>query len=257
MKNTLWIFGDSFSWDHKIRIANKNLDFDNDLILKYIKNYLDGEIFESWGEILSNKLNFNYINHASYQSGIRIENLPQGNSNNTAINLLNEFSNQFKKGDIIIFGLTEVTRFEYCYGDKIAQTFSASVTNDEKLNVVKEILVNRSLYDFYLYDTLQKLKSLETLSNVVGFDLWYWDWTGLFDKLVIEEKISNDRWIFFHAQPNYTSYLDLIYKNYNVGPVYWETDGKVNDHHPGKVANKVFADVLINFFKKRLISLNN
>lgn len=256
-KNTLWIFGDSFSWDHKIRIKNKTLDFKNDFILKYINTHLNGEVFSSWGEIVSTNLELNYINHASYQSGIQIPNLPQGNSNNTSINLLNELSSQFKKGDIVIFGFTDVSRFEYCYNEIYVETFNSSVDNPNKKDVIDDILVNRSSYDFYLYDTLQKLKSIETLSEVVGFQLWYWDWVGSFDNLVTQEKISNKRWILFHAQPNYTTYHDMIYKLYNVGPIYWETNGKVNDHHPGKISNQILGNVISDFLKNTINNLDN
>ena len=61
--NTLWIFGDSFSWDHKIRFKTMpQIKNDNDQVWLYIKEHLNGEIFDSWGEILSRNLNLNYKN---------------------------------------------------------------------------------------------------------------------------------------------------------------------------------------------------
>lgn len=252
-KNTLWVFGDSNSWEQSIRLQNKKINLETDSAWRYIQEYLGGEIFPCWGKLLSDFLEYNYINHAAYQTDIRLENLPQGNSNNLAINLLNEFADKFKKGDIVIFGFTDVSRFEYgIENSNDVGTFNLLHAETYGSDIIKEILVNRSSYDFYIYDTLQKLKPIEVLSNLVGFEIWYWDWGGVMDRMVLEGKINKDRWIFFQADPNYTKYHDMIYKTYEVGPIHWETNGKFDDHHNGKIASKVHGDVLINFFKNRI-----
>lgn len=253
MKNTLWIFGDSFSWDHKIRIKSNCINLETDTVWHYIRDHLNGEIFDSWGEIVSRELDMDYVNHASYQTGIEIKNLPNGNSNNTAVNLLHELASDFKKGDIVILGFTDIVRFEYGNtDDKLIRTHIANDLGNVNTKVIENILLNRDEFDFYKFDILQKLKGLELLSNVVGFDLWYWDWSDCFDIIVREKKVSNDRWIFFKSQHDYYSYLYTINEIHGGGSVYWETDGIVNDHHYGKVGNKIHANILINFLKNRL-----
>lgn len=250
--NTLWVFGDSFSWDHKIRFKIKpERKNNNDQVWLYIKEHLNGEVFDSWGEILSRNLNLQYQNHACFQTGITLEHLNSGNSNDSALNLLNHFCSDFKKGDIVLFGFTDVTRFDWAVSEDYIKTFH--VADEEELvrkKTIEDILINRDEYSFTRYDFLQKLKSIEALSDLVGFDLWYWDWSGTFTDYVSEGRIPNDRWIFYHAHPNYRNYGWMIWEDYKAGPICWETDYKNPDSHYGKVGNQIHAEVLTNFLKK-------
>jgi len=252
--NTIWIFGDSFSWDYNIRLNGNVINFSNDTGWQYIQRYLNGNIFDSWGKIISNKLNMNHVNHASYTSGISIPGLPKGNSNNSAINLINELSSEFKKGDIVFFGFTDVCRYD-CMVD--AETYPITVSSSaidyittKEKEIIKETLLNRDKHDFYKIDELQKLKSIETLSEVIGFDLWYWDWSNTFDPLVVDKKIPNDRWIFFKAHPNYSNYMSMMCDDYNAGSIDWETNHEINDGHMGKVGNKIHSEIILSFLKK-------
>ena len=249
--NTLWIFGDSFSWDHKIRFkTHPEVKNHNDQIWLYIKEHLNGEVFDSWGEILSRNLNLNYINHACYQTGIKLEHLAQGNSNNSALNLLNHFCSDFKKGDIVLFGFTDITRFDWATSEESINTFHVADTDIVRKKTIEDILINRDEFPFARYDFLQKLKSFELLSDMVGFELWYWDWSGTFTDYINEGRIPNDRWIFYHAHPNYINYGHMIWEDYKAGPICWETNYKNPDSHFGKVGNQIHADVLTNFLKK-------
>jgi hypothetical protein len=251
--NTLWIFGDSFSWDYKLRQKNNPEGLLDDSGWNYIQTHLKGKIFDSWGEQLSNNLGYEYINHGCYQSGIEIPNLEAGNSNDCNINLINELSSEFKKGDIVIFGFTDPIRFPWPNKENIDQVSiltSSDIQADEfERKVVEEIVIRRDS-PFFVYSTIQKLKSIETLSNLVGFDLWYWDWSSVFDKYVIEKKLPNDRWIFHHAHPNYIDYGKMIWEDYKAGPICWETNYTNPDSHFGKIGHTIHADVLTKFLKK-------
>ena len=119
--NTLWIFGDSFSWDYKLREKNEPDTLTDDQDWNYIQTHLKGKIFDSWGEQLSNNLGYEYINHGCFQSGIEIPNIEAGNSNNCNINLINELSSEFKKGDILIFGFTDPIRFPPIAPSRVAR----------------------------------------------------------------------------------------------------------------------------------------
>ena len=200
----------------------------------------------------------NYVNHASYQTGIEIKNLPQGNSNNASINLLHELSGQFKQNDIVIFGFTDIVRFEYGNSnDGLVRTYIANDFDHPYPEVVEHILLNRDEFDFYKFDALQKLKGIEVLSDLVGFDFWYWDWSGCFNELVTKKIIDNKRWVFYQAVPDYVGYGQMIKNIFKAGPIHWETKGQNPDSHIGKIGNQIHADILINFFKNRLNSLDN
>lgn len=254
--NTVWIFGDSFSWDYNVRLNGDGVNYETDMGWDYIQRYLNGNIFDSWGKIISRELNMNYVNHASYTSGISIPGLPRGNSNNSAINLINELSSQFKKGDIVFFGFTDICRHDFVIdSDKQPTTVRPSnidFGNDEEKNTANLMVFKRNQYDFYKIDELQKLKSIETLSNIVGFDLWYWDWSNTFDPLVLNKTIPSDRWIFFKAHSKYSNYRSMIIDDYKAGGINWETKNEIPDGHMGKVGNKIHSEVILNFFKKKL-----
>jgi hypothetical protein len=249
MMNTLWIFGDSFSWDYKIRLEHNNIDKSTDSTWKYIQEHLNGNIFDSWGEIVSKELNMNYRNYASYQTNIRLKNLGSGPTNNNNINLLNHFCSEFKQGDIVIFGFTHISRFEWANKEGHIITFLPSDDDYQSKEIIEQILVNRDEVPYYRYDTLQKLKSIETLSNLVGFDLWYWDWSNSFTPLVVEEKIPKDRWIFFQEDPTYIGYEHMMIYKYGVGNIGWETDNKIVDGHFGKMGHRIHGDILSKFLK--------
>ena len=258
-KNTLWVFGDSFSWDHKLRFKHWNFPDDNppsvenDTIFKYIQEYLDGEVFECWGELLANYLNLNYKNHASFQSEFQSfkNELGTGPSVNNQINLVHELSDKFKKGDIVIFGFTSKLRFDYCIGGKsMAETILPNSSELDTYPILGEMMINRSENIYYQLNEVQKLKGIETLSDVVGFQLWYWDFPGDYTPLVLEKKIPGDRWIYYKMNPKHPLFPDNVLDNV-VGNIEWETNGKIKDGHFGKIANQAKADMLINFFKKQ------
>jgi hypothetical protein len=256
-KNTLWVFGDSFSWDHKIRLEYNKINHKEDQIWDYIQNHLNGEIFDSWGKILSDYLEYDYKNYAC---GIGVD-IPYfekiGNSNYCMLNSVNEFVNQFKKGDIIFLGFTDICRFKWgsidINGNEISHIIlpSTDIINElsDKKNTIENVLINRHECKFYIYDLLHQLKSLELLSDIVGFKLYYWDWSSYFDNMVYENKLPRDRWIFFNSSIDYKDYGKLIWETYNAGPICWETDFKNKDSHMGKIGNEIHATHLYNYLK--------
>jgi hypothetical protein len=251
MKNTLWIFGDSFSWDYKIRKENNDPQLrypgSNDQGWDYIQEHLNGKIFDSWGEQLSRNIGYNYINHASYQTKYKIENLWDGNCNDTVnLNLLNEFSSDFKKGDVVIVGLTDPTRSIWMDGDTAISLNAGQIETENFKDSINDYLIQLD-NPYWLYNFLQKLKCFETLSEIVGFDLWYWDWGGQWDELILKKELPNDRWIFHHAHPNYKNYGNMIWEDYKAGPICWETNYENPDSHMGKVGHKIHADILTNY----------
>ena len=256
--NTLWIFGDSFSWEHKIRFKTypESKTYD-DQVWMYIDKHLDGKMFDCWGKQLADGLKMNYVNHASFQTNIHETenlNLSGGPTNDNNLILLSHLSKNFKRGDIVLFGFTDITRFDYVspLGNTTIYSNSDELDNFEKWEreYIAQEIIQRDENPYYKDKLFNSLKVFEQLSNTVGFDLWYWDWTGIFDKLVYNKNISNERWIFFHAHPNYEDYGTMIWNDYKSGPICWETDYKNPDSHMGKVGNTIHAKVLLNFLKK-------
>jgi hypothetical protein len=246
---TLWIFGDSFSWDYKLRLKHNDIE-PNDAGWHYIQNYLDGKVFDSWGEQLSKNIGYNYINHASYQTKIKIPNLKSGNCNDTInLNLLNEFSSDFKKGDVIIVGLTDPTRSIWMNGNTAMSLNAGQIETENFGDSINDYLIQLD-NPHWMYNFLQKLKCFETLSEIVGFDLWYWDWGGQWDELILKKELPNDRWIFHHAHPNYTGYDEMICDDYKSGKICNETNWEMGDSHYGREGHNIHADVLTKFLKK-------
>lgn len=263
MNNTVWVFGDSFSWDHKIRWANskshilKNLqDLPTD---KYIIEHLDGLPFDSWGEIIANNLNMNYENHGAYQQDGRINNwLPPSNSNNAMINLVSEYSNKFKKGDHVFLGFTDICRFEMPnnmgYGSQVSP--HRGMTSERTELQTQLLFIRDDNQKYYFLEMMQKLKVLETLSEVVGFNLWYWTHCKTtnpithFDEMntsLIKDAVSK-YWILHQAFPIYTTYTEFI-ETLGGGNIAWETNGVINDGHMGKIGNKVHGEFISEYLK--------
>lgn len=260
MKNTIWVFGDSFSWDYKQRFSRNQINFETDQAWDYIQNHLNGEIFSSWGELLSKYLGYDYKNYSA-GTDITIPNISEVfNSNDDMLNAVSQCVSQFKKDDIVFLGFTDICRFRWGWldsdGNEVVQSilpsspFSSNLKNNE--TTLNDILINRSELKFYIYDLLQQLKPLELLSDIVGFKLYYWDWSDYFDNMVYENRLPNDRWIFFQSDTRYKNYGNLIWDIYGKGPICWETDFKNPDSHMGKIGHEIHAQHLYNYLKNIL-----
>lgn len=250
-RNTVWIFGDSFSWCHKIR--QKNNRFSVSEIDKYISDFLSNEIFDSWGEIVSNRLNMNYENHAAFENDNPLNKwLLSSNSNNAMINLVSEYSNKFKKGDHVFLGFTDICRFEMPNDMGFGQAVSPHKgMAPERTDLQTQLLFIRDDNQKYFFlEMMQKLKVLETLSEVVGFNLWYWTHCETTDPLthIDENDTISKHWILHHAFPNYINFGDFI-GLLGAGNIGWETNAVIEDGHLGKIGNKVQGEFISEYLK--------
>lgn len=256
MDNTVWIFGDSFSWDHKIRWADKKLISKlNTPTDRYIIEYLKLDVpFDCWGEIVAKRLGMNYENHAAYQQkNSRINKwLSPSNSNNAMINLVSEYSNKFKKGDHVFLGFTDICRFEMPNDEGCGVQVSPhrGMTPERTELQTQLLFIRDDNQKYYFLEMMQKLKVLETLSEVVGFNLWYWAHNKTSDPLthIDENDTISKHWIFHRAFPNYKKYLEFI-GDLGGGNIDWETNGTIADGHIGKIGNKLQGEFISEYLK--------
>ena len=134
----------------------------------------------------------------------------------------------------------------------------ASFAEESKLDkIIKENTLKVCIWPqyygiSYLDPRTQKLKGIETLSDVVGFQLWYWDYPGDYTKMVVEKKIPVDRWIYYKLNPELPTFEQQL-NDKQISNIAWETKGNIHDGHYGKYGNQEKARMLINFFKKHKI----
>lgn len=151
--NMIWIFGDSFSEP-----------FSKIIYQSYIthKGYTPKQYYNHFGE----ELNMDYINTAK-----------GGNSNEF---IFYEFINQYKNimnGDYVIFGWSEMTRFEYVDTKENRWRSSTQMSTKDSLseNTINEIKINRdhSLYVKQFCDRIPFINDILKGKKVI-----HWSWVN-------------------------------------------------------------------------------
>jgi len=251
-KPTVWVFGDSFSED--VSSVDKEC-----LRWTYINKYLNGIPYPSWGEILSDKMQYNYKNFAAISSYYDDTMYMPSNSNDGMLRTVNNHVKKFKKNDIIFLGFTNIERYDYPIKNKSVQILP-EYTEKMLINDYKNLgvdYVNKTLYHrsknskFYIKILMNNLKTLEHLSNIIGFNLFYWAWPPWFEDDIYEMKLSNKHWIF-HQMHDYANYMDMIERYDERWSIRTETNNDIKDDHTGKIGNEIHANVLFEYLKKNL-----
>lgn len=244
-KPTVWAFGDSFS-EEVTSIPKENARWD------YVNEFLNGVPYKTWIQLLSEKLKYNYKNRAA-NGGHFFEKLGGGNSNDHMFLNVCESSSDFKKGDLVFIGFTHPGRFQ----TYIEETKSIrSVHINQEYGNLDDVEFYNKIYHirtspYYVNEILQRFKLLETLSNVVGFKIFYWDWTDMF--LELEPELDKSNWIFPRMDGKYSTF-NKFFKENLVGEntIYLETDKKIIDHHWGKKTNELLSDEFYNQIKQSI-----
>jgi len=247
-KSTLHVFGDSFSEPIDI-LAKHNTDNSRCI---YSREYLNTETYPIWSELLAESLNMTHINHAGL-AGYSFKKLGQGNSNLNILFNLNQFAHEFKKGDIVIVGFTDVVRFPWQFDNNSVRTYLPNDYGNDRISykrVLDFIAIRRDEDDFYKEELFQNMKVFEHLSDVIGFQLYYWSWYDLIINYKLEEKILDKKWIIPPSEDNYYS-LNNVISSYGPGSIAAETKGKINDCHYGKIGNEVQHKLFLDYIKKQ------
>lgn len=258
---TLWVFGDSFSED-----VNNDISVHNGEVDKYIKKYLNGIPYEIWSEILAKKLGFKYKNYAvvnglSFDFHLTNTKWYNYNSNDYMINNVSYLSSKFKKDDIIFLGFTDMARMCWPTDEGMEchlpnSDRSSLIKNENK--VIELLMAQKTKYDFYALKMINELKTLETLSKLVGFKLFYWDWTSALECIMFKHNLLDEKWIIPIVYSNDSSWSEnmdtknLKWDVLNQWSMFEETNGDIKDWHVGKEGNEIHANHLYNYLRENL-----
>jgi hypothetical protein len=164
--NKLWIFGDSFSSNFNLKNAHEN-------VTEYLKLFQKDSMMH-WPEILSEKLNYQLVNHAM-----------GGNSN---YQIFQDFCDQchlIKENDIVIIGWGLIEKFRISHNNKfinihpsnqnshgmISKTTIDSVLENRSQFLVREVggKIDRWAWEVYGWET-----AMHVLSKNKNFKIYFW-----------------------------------------------------------------------------------
>ena len=242
-KSTVWAFGDSFS-EEVINLPNSSER------VQYIKKYLNGVPYKTWIKIVAEKIGFEYRNYAA-TNGINFEMLGCGNSNDQIFYNVTELSNQFKKGDLVFIGFTDICRYEiFDYNNNAPSSVLLGHTFGDKTKFYHTHFVDRN-HKYYVHEILQRFKILETLSEIIGFKIFYWDWSN--SLIETEPNVNPKNWIVYELFNKWVTFSDIfnIMGKENCD-IKCETGGEINDNHWGKHNNNILGDLFYNHIKSIL-----
>lgn len=160
--NTLWTFGDSFTFGHGCRIDGP--------LPEYCKNYKK-ELDDIWPNHLGKMLNLKVKNFGK-----------SGASNDFIIDSIIDNWNYFKENDFIIIGITYHNRFDVPLNNEMMSIFPNMKLSDRQKELYKkeeiEAIINFQYY--FSNDELYKNRYLKRLNFL--------------DKILKEKKINTFLW---------------------------------------------------------------
>lgn len=229
---TLHTYGCSFTAQYENALSES--------IIKY-KGYKGGTFPKTWVEILSEKLNCNFINHGEGASG-----------NEQIFISFCKNSDKIKKGDIVIIGWTFFHRYRWVDFKKnkwsklgIGNTGNPDLMLD---STHQEILYNRT-HNLYKETVLDYQKFIDVFSEKVGFDLYYWTNDDLYTKM--NKFDFHSKKYLLHDQCDLVNSYGIIsristaeaIKNLGIKTIKEETKGVVDDGHWGEIGNIKIAEL--------------
>jgi hypothetical protein len=247
MKNTLWVFGDSFSED-VYNISDKSGR------KIYSKKFLKKENYKIWSELLSEKLNFKYKNKAA-TNGISVINFPNGNTNDDLLTNILYHCNDFKNGDIVFVGLTEISRFKLPINENTIQSISTNlfledfIISNEELHKICTLRADN--LKFYINEFLIRMSIINKLSIKLGFTIYYWSWIREVEKYL--SYIKNDygiRCILQEIDSNYNFKYSYFSDKQNIPfNILEHTKGIIHDGHQSEVSNNLYSNIFYDYIK--------
>ena len=244
----LFTFGCSFTEDFENVVSSYNNSSFTKTVenrpaqIKYIEDYLNGEVPESWSKILGRLLNKDVVN---YGHG--------GKSNYDIFERVCEQSHQFSKDDIVIVGWTHFMRFRWPTQNGWSPMFTHYIENMGSNYIDKEthekIIISRDnrcvveeIYNF------QKL--LINLSLKVGFKLYFW---SACYKIINGEnyRFKNNPIYLINDLLKYTDNFFGVLKEHGSKTITEETNGLIKDPHLGKIGHEVQAKLFYEYILSR------
>ena len=230
--NKLHTFGCSYTQDF---IDNKI-----DAYIDYC-NFRGGTFPLTWSEVLSSKLNFSLKN---YGRG--------GGGNNLIFQTLCNNIEKIEKGDIVIIQWTYIHRymwvsFEY---DNWTNLGAGSLNGDTVISesTHEEITHNRT-HPLYVGQIYEWMKMIDKISNLVGFDVYYWS----ADRYVLYPSDNREKRNKKYLLGNLIipSHETIFYEIFKLGgeTIQKETNGLIKDLHFGETAHKIMGDLFFDHIK--------
>jgi hypothetical protein len=235
----LYTFGCSFTEDFENVISSynnnsvqKNLE-NRPAQIKYIEDFLNGEVPESWSKILGKLLNF------------EVKNCAQGGSSNYDIfERVCENSKNYTKNDIVIVGWTHFMRFRWPTPNGWCPMFTNFI--DNAVINFDEDTHNKIIYardNSCVIDEIYNFqKILLRLSESVGFKVYFWAACNKIINGESKEFKNNNIYLLNKILTKNYSIFDEVFKM-GGKTIRQETNGKINDNHLGKTGHKVQAEL--------------
>lgn len=235
----LWTFGCSYTAEYFPLYSTNGLK--NNYML--YQDWLGGKLPDTWPVRLGKLL------------GMEVKNKGMGGSSNDHIfGAFCDNCESISKGDIVVVGWTQVTRFWVGTYDERQRPKFMSVLPKMTTNVdVKSTFMTSDTLDFLLVERMHPLyvKEIYDRQNLMvelakhkGFELFFWSSD---DKIIYNEPKEfrhNKRYLCSDSE---IGVLTHLIKNYGAKTVEMETKGKINDVHFGEIGHKVQAEV---FYKE-------
>lgn len=232
--STLWIFGCSYSaeYTHRGNITN--------LYQRY-KDYRNGILPDVWGKILSNKLNYEYVNCAD-----------GGVGNDFIFEQVCKNSENFKKDDILIVEWSYVERFRWILNDEWAHVSASSTPpfiNEEFSN---EILKMR-IHPLFIETIFEYEKIIEVLSRAIGSNVFFWMGDPILQLHIPKNEKLDRKYIAskYIRDDDGTLFQEILGRR-NGLRIFEETDGVINDNHFGEDAHKIMAELFYEHIKENI-----
>lgn len=236
----LYTFGCSFTEDFENVVINyNNNSFQKTLEnrpaqIKYLYDFLNGEIPESWPKILGKHLNFEVKNFAQ-----------GGRSNYDIFERVCENSKNFSKNDIVIVGWTHFMRFRWPTSNGWFPMFTSF---NENANIVNfdEDTHNKIIYardNSCVVDEIYNFqKILLRLSESVGFKVYFWAACNKIINGESKEFKNNNIYLLNKILTIDYNIFNEVFKR-GGKTIRQETEGKINDNHLGKTGHIVQAQL--------------
>jgi hypothetical protein len=241
----LWTFGCSYTAEyHPVQSINANGTKNNYTLYR---EWLGGTLPDIWPTRLSKML------------GMEVENKGMGGASNDHI--FGEFCDNcefISKGDIVIVGWTQISRFRAAVYDERGLPKFMSVLPNMTTNVDTTSFMTTDVLDFLLVERTDRLyveeiyfreDVMEELSKFKGFDIFFWS----SDSEVIYNEPSNfkNKRRYLCSDSVDDTITHLIRKK-GAKKIEVETKGEVKDVHFGEIGHQIQAEVFYKEISEKL-----
>lgn len=235
----VFVFGDSFSEDFEFF---SKPELKNTFRYKYIHDFLNGRIPKSFGKIISEKINYEYVNRAAIYG---LEN--EGNCNESLFNNFCLSSREMNSGDIVFYGYTGLQRMKWAHHNKLTSVLPnqipENIPKDEKF-AIEQIMVNKD-QPAWMKEYVNKEILLREFCKSKNVLIFFWSCENQIYKYLKDYVRSESSWLLNNIIYNDINFTDIYSVLNKLGgkSIKHETNGEIPDDHFGESAHQVLADL--------------